>query len=138
HLAAGRRRVPRPPRRRAPPLRGPGRRHHRRSHRLLSPKGVQAVTALNRTTVNAPTAPVRLVHVGLGAFHRAHQVFYTQKAEADPADPQWGYASFSGRSAGITPQLTAQDGLYTLVTRSGDGDSPELMTALVEARGADE
>lgn len=96
------------------------------------------MTALNRTTVNAPTAPVRLVHVGLGAFHRAHQVFYTQKAEADPADPQWGYASFSGRSAGITPQLTAQDGLYTLVTRSGDGDSPELMTALVEARGADE
>lgn len=96
------------------------------------------MTALNRTTVNAPTAPVRLVHVGLGAFHRAHQVFYTQKAEADPTDPQWGYASFSGRSAGITPQLTAQDGLYTLVTRSGEGDSPELMTALVEARGADE
>ncbi|QGU05388.1 mannitol dehydrogenase family protein [Corynebacterium comes] len=94
------------------------------------------MTALNRTTVHAPAAPVRLVHVGLGAFHRAHQVFYTQKAEADPANPQWGYASFSGQTAGITPDLTAQDGLYTLVTRSGEGDSPELMTALVEARPA--
>lgn len=96
------------------------------------------MTALNRTTVNAPAAPVRLVHLGLGAFHRAHQVYYTQKAEADPARPEWGYASFAGRSAGIAPALAAQDGLYTLVTRSGDGDSPELMTALVEARPAED
>ncbi len=95
------------------------------------------MTALNRTTVPSPTPPVRLVHLGLGAFHRAHQVWYTQQAEADPEHPEWGYASFAGRSAGISLELAAQDGLYTLVTRSGDGDSPELMTSLVESHPAE-
>ncbi|WIM67233.1 mannitol dehydrogenase family protein [Corynebacterium breve] len=84
---------------------------------------------LNRTNYDAPAAPIRLVHLGLGAFHRAHQVWYTQKA-----DPNWGYASFTGRSGRVSDQLEPQDGLYTLVTRSGDGDSPEVITSLVEAQ----
>jgi hypothetical protein len=37
-----------------------------------------------------------IVHLGLGAFHRAHQLWYTQHSEADPSDPQWGFASFCG------------------------------------------
>ena len=61
-------------------------------------------TPLNRANVSAAAAegngpdapatgtpaPVRLIHLGLGAFHRAHQVWYTQHAEADPAHPEWG------------------------------------------------
>ncbi|MFP7364195.1 mannitol dehydrogenase family protein [Corynebacterium callunae] len=93
---------------------------------------------LNRSSAGTPApAPVRLVHLGLGAFHRAHQVWYTQHAEADPENPQWGYASFTGRSARMADALRPQDGLYTLVTRSGEGDSPELISSLVEAQPAD-
>ena len=121
HLPPRRRRLPRPPRRRAPSHRGPGRRHHRRPDRLLSPKGVQAVTALNRTTVPSPTPPVRIVHGLLGAFHRAHQVWYTQQAEAD-GHPGGGTPPSRARAMHLL-ELAAQDGLYTLVTRSGDGDS---------------
>ena len=87
---------------------------------------------------STPTPPVRLVHLGLGAFHRAHQVWYTQKAEADPANPKWGYASFTGRSRGVADQLKPQDGLYTLVTRSGEGDSFETITTLVDPAYADD
>ncbi|STC68704.1 mannitol dehydrogenase family protein [Corynebacterium pilosum] len=86
---------------------------------------------LNRTNYDAPAAPVRLVHLGLGAFHRAHQVWYTQKA-----DPSWGYCSFTGRSARMSDTLAPQDGLFTLVTRSGEGDSPEVISSLVEAQPA--
>ncbi len=86
---------------------------------------------LNRTNHPAPTPPVRLVHLGLGAFHRAHQVWYTQHA-----DPGWGYASFTGRSARMSDLLSSQDGLFTLVTRSGEGDSPEIVSTLVEAQPA--
>lgn len=92
---------------------------------------------LNRQTAQAPgPAPVRLIHLGLGAFHRAHQVYYTQQAEQDPQNPGWGYASFTGRGPKMAELLSAQDGLYTLVTRSGEGDSPELMSSLVEAHPA--
>lgn len=95
-------------------------------------------TPLNRTTLGLPTPPVRLVHLGLGAFHRAHQAWYTQHAETDPGRPEWGYASFTGRSAALADQLAPQDGLYTLVERSGDGDRYELISALAEARPADD
>lgn len=96
-----------------------------------------AAQPLNRTTYDAaPAAPVRLVHLGLGAFHRAHQVFYTARAEADPAAPQWGYCSFTGRGPGMAELLGAQDGLFTLVTRSADGDDAEIVETIVEAQPA--
>ena len=95
-------------------------------------------TPLNRAALGLPTPPVRLVHLGLGAFHRAHQAWYTQHAETDPGRPEWGYASFTGRSAALADQLAPQDGLYTLVERSGDGDRYELISALAEARPADD
>lgn len=93
---------------------------------------------LNRDTYDAaPAAPVRLIHLGLGAFHRAHQVFYTVSAEADPASPQWGYCSFTGRGPSMAERLTSQDGLFTLVTRSGDGDEYDVVEGIVEAQPAD-
>lgn len=88
---------------------------------------------LNRTECpDAPAAPVRLVHLGLGAFHRAHQLWYTQHAETDPSDPQWGYASFTGRSPRMSDLLGEQDGLFTLMERGPQDDRPEIIGALVD------
>ncbi|MFI7581062.1 mannitol dehydrogenase family protein [Kocuria kalidii] len=95
-------------------------------------------TPLNRADLNLPRPPVRLVHLGLGAFFRAHQAWYTQHAEADPADPQWGYAAFTGRSPAVAELLESQDGLYTLVERAGDGDRYEVIGSVAEARPADD
>ena len=80
-------------------------------------------------------APVRLVHLGLGNFFRAHQAWYTDRA-ADAED--WGIAAFTGRSAVVAEQLTAQDGLYTLVTRAADRDRFELVASLSRAHAAAE
>lgn len=95
-----------------------------------------SVPKLNRrTAIAAPAAPVRIVHLGLGAFHRAHQAWYTQHA-SDGA--QWGIAAFTGRRPDAATALAAQDGLYTLIERGEAGDSFELMTSIVEAHdGAD-
>lgn len=91
---------------------------------------------LNRPMHSAAIpAPVRIVHIGLGAFHRSHQAWYTYHA-SDAA--QWGIASFSGRRPDAAETLAAQDGLYTVVQRSGSGDTFELVTSIVEAvDGAD-
>ena len=95
----------------------------------------QTVPALSRNTANTAAAPVRIVHLGLGAFHRAHQAWYTQRASDGG---QWGIAAFTGRRPDAALALAAQDGLYTLIERSGDGDSFELMTSIVQAYdGAD-
>ena len=81
-----------------------------------------------------PAAPVRLVHLGLGNFFRAHQCWYTERAP-DAAD--WGFAAFVGH--GTTPlvdQLMAQDGLYTLVSRAADRDRFEVLSSLSRAHHA--
>ncbi|MFC6344947.1 glucuronate isomerase, partial [Nocardioides hankookensis] len=66
--------------------------------------------------------PVRAVHLGLGAFFRAHQAWYTDRA---PDADDWGIAAFTGRSATLAERLRAQDCAYTLVTRAPDGPTYE-------------
>lgn len=89
---------------------------------------------LSRSLSGMPAAPcVRMVHVGVGNFFRAHQAWYTHHAP-DAAD--WGIAGFTGRSAAMAEALTPQDGLYTLVTRGADGDAFEVVGALAEVHPA--
>ena len=78
-----------------------------------------------------PAAPVRLVHLGLGNFFRAHQAWYTDRAP--DAEQQWGFAAFSGRRAQLADALTAQDGLYTLITRTVDGDRFDVVSSISRA-----
>ena len=77
------------------------------------------------------TAPVRLVHLGLGNFFRAHQCWYTEHAP-DAAD--WGIAAFTGTSSPpLVDELNEQEGLYTLVSRAGDEDRFEVLSSLSRA-----
>ncbi|MBP1137820.1 fructuronate reductase [Arthrobacter sp. PvP023] len=93
------------------------------------------VPVLNRALMPLPKAPVRIVHLGLGAFHRSHEAWYTQHA-GDGAE--WGIAAFTGRRPDAAVALAAQDGLFTLIERSGSGDSFEVIGSIAEAvDGAD-
>lgn len=83
---------------------------------------------LNRTTHPAAKAEVRIVHIGLGAFHRAHQAWYTAKA-----GDGWGIAAFTGRSAAAAQELASQDGLFTLIRREAEADSFEVIDSIVQA-----
>jgi len=71
-----------------------------------------------------PAAPIRIVHLGLGNFFRAHQAWYTDVA---PDAQEWGIAAFTGRSTGLADALTAQEGLYTLIVRAADGDAGRVI-----------
>ncbi|MFB9311009.1 fructuronate reductase [Agromyces hippuratus] len=83
----------------------------------------------------AVVPPVRIVHLGLGAFHRSHQVWFTANA-SDAAE--WGIAAFTVRSPDAARPLAEQGGLFTLVERGPDGDRATVLPNLVEAHdGAD-
>jgi fructuronate reductase len=82
---------------------------------------------LNRT---GAVPPVRIVHLGLGNFFRAHQAWYTATA---PDAAGWGIAAFTGRSTALADALTGQEGLYTLVVRAADGDTCEVVGSVVAA-----
>ena len=91
---------------------------------------------LSRTAApGRSAAPVRILHLGLGNFFRAHQAWYTHHS-ADVAE--WGIAAFTGRRPGLARTLAAQDGLYTLVVRGAEGDRHEVIRSLSAAHpGAD-
>lgn len=65
---------------------------------------------------------VGIVHLGIGAFHRAHQALYTDDALAHSGG-DWLITGVSLRSPSVRDALNPQDGLYTVNERGTDGDS---------------
>ncbi len=55
---------------------------------------------------------VGVVHLGPGAFHRAHQAYYFDQLLEK--DPRWAICAVSLKSPGVRDALAPQDGLYTL------------------------
>ncbi len=90
---------------------------------------------LSRATDGRPAAPVRIVHLGLGNFFRAHAAWYTDRA---PDADEWGIAAFTGRSPATALSLGAQDGLYTLLVRGPDGPLPEVVSSLSAVHPGDD
>ena len=74
---------------------------------------------------------VGIVHLGLGAFHRAHQAVYTDTVLA--RDPRWGICGVSLKTPRATTALAAQDGLYTALEKSAAGSRARVIGAVREA-----
>ncbi|MVA77516.1 mannitol dehydrogenase family protein [Auraticoccus sp. F435] len=64
-----------------------------------------------------------IVHIGVGAFHRAHQAMYLDRLLELGGDPGWGVCGVGvmPRDAAVRDVLRDQDHLYTLLTRAPDG-----------------
>jgi fructuronate reductase len=83
------------------------------------------------------TAAPRSIHLGLGAFFRAHQAFYTHRAEQLTGE-RTGIHAFTGRKPDAAETLAAQGYGYTLIERGAAGDVMELITSIGDASaGAD-
>ena len=67
-----------------------------------------------------------IVHFGIGAFHRAHQAWYTDRA-MDAGDCDWGIIGVSLRSGEVAHQMNPQEGLYTVTERSGEGAKTRII-----------
>ena len=70
-----------------------------------------------------------IVHLGVGAFHRAHQAWYTEQV-LNREGGDWGIIGVSLRSAGVRDQLQPQQGLYTVVERDGDQRRCQVIGAI--------
>jgi fructuronate reductase len=70
-----------------------------------------------------------ILHLGIGAFHRAHQAYYTDTVLAG-GDQSWGIVGASLRGAAVRDRLVAQDCLYTLAEKSGAGARHRVIGAV--------
>jgi mannitol 2-dehydrogenase len=76
-----------------------------------------------------------VVHIGVGGFHRAHQAMYHDRLMNQGAALDWGICGVGVMPADrqMRQVLDAQDGLYTLVLKHGDGTyEPRVIGSIVE------
>jgi fructuronate reductase len=77
----------------------------------------------------SPRRAPRIAHLGLGAFARSHQAWYTQVAalpESSSAD--WGIAAVTGR---VGPALADQQFRYGLIVRGPESDTASVIESVV-------
>lgn len=70
-----------------------------------------------------------IVHLGAGAFHKAHQAVATDDA-LTASGGNWMITGVSLRSGDVADQLNPQDGLYTLLVRGADGVSARIIGSI--------
>ena len=75
-----------------------------------------------------------IVHLGIGAFHRAHMAVYVD--DVLRADPSWGIIGASLRRPDARRALAPQDFLYTLVVRSGSGTATRVIGSVLDVLDA--
>ncbi|MCL8383751.1 mannitol dehydrogenase family protein [Xanthobacter aminoxidans] len=85
--------------------------------------------AVARPAYDIAAAEVGVVHLGVGAFHRAHQAAYLD-AILGRGHTGWAICGASLRSPDTSDALDPQDGLYTLAERSGAGDKLRVIGSL--------
>ncbi|MGO4706170.1 mannitol dehydrogenase family protein [Microvirga sp. 2MCAF38] len=84
--------------------------------------------AVRRPVYDRAQIATGIVHLGVGAFHRAHQAVYTDDVLA--RDPRWGIVAASLRSPDTYDALEPQNGLYTVSVRSKAGESLRVIGSI--------
>jgi fructuronate reductase len=73
-----------------------------------------------------------IVHLGFGAFHRAHQADYTQDAIA-LSGGDWGIEAVTMRNPALGEALNANDGAFTLLIKAPSGPRLKQVTSVRKA-----
>ena len=87
--------------------------------------------AVARPAYDPRSVGTGIVHLGIGAFHRAHQAIYTDDALAQKGGA-WGICGVSLRSPDVRDRMTPQDGLYTAVEKSPAGMQRRIIGSVRE------
>lgn len=74
---------------------------------------------------------VGILHLGLGAFHKAHQAVYTDAALAARGG-DWRIRGVSLRNLEAAAALNPQGGRYTLLTRSPEGPTARIIGSIAD------
>src|SRR5947208_3858749 len=70
-----------------------------------------------------------IVHLGIGAFHRAHQAVVIDDVLGH--DASWGIVGASLRRPDTKQALEPQDGLYALLIKDGDARAPRIIGSVL-------
>ena len=104
--------------------------------RKLSAAAIEAFKSSHAGRFTLPTYPREklkqgIVHIGVGGFHRAHMAVYLHEL-MQRGNVDWGICGVGllPGDAGMRDALKSQDGLYTVVERSAEGESAHVVGSI--------
>lgn len=86
--------------------------------------------SIRRPSYDRSNVKIGMVHLGIGAFHRAHQAVYAEDC-LERGDLRWGILGASLRSPDTRDALAPQDGLFTVAARSSEQDAFRVIGSVV-------
>jgi len=87
----------------------------------LSERTLREATGCSLPGYDRRQVTAGIVHLGVGAFHRAHQAVYVDDCIA-AGETGWGIVGASLRSADTRDALAPQDGLFALAVQDSSGE----------------
>lgn len=103
---------------------------------LSAPQLSQLPVTVQRPCYDRDRVVNGIVHLGVGAFHRAHQAVMTEAVLAS-GDLAWGIVGAGLMTSGTKDALAPQDGLYCLVVRSAQEERLQVVGAIGELLGGE-
>lgn len=82
-------------------------------------------------TYDRQTVTPGIVHLGVGAFHRAHQAVFIDDC-LNRGETQWGIIAASLRSPDTRDAIEPQDNLYTFCLRDGQSEHLRIIGSIME------
>ena len=101
----------------------------------MEKKFVTAAITAKRPGWTTDRLTSRIVHLGCGAFHRAHQALYTHQV-LEQTDSDWGYCEvnlMSAQDAALIERLKAQSMLYTVAEKGAENTELKIIGSMKEA-----
>jgi len=104
----------------------------------LSEKNLSLLPAnIQRPAYDRSKVVGSIVHLGIGAFHRAHQAMFTDAVLAS-GDLAWGIVGAGVISADMKNALVPQDCLYALAEMGADSEKVKVIGSIVDVLGGAE
>ena len=97
----------------------------------------QLPSSIGRPAYDRKKVSASIVHLGLGAFHRAHQALMTE-AVLNSGDLAWGIVGAGMQSSGMRDALAPQDCLYAVAEFGADFERISVVGAIVDTVGGAE
>lgn len=97
----------------------------------------QIPASVRRSAFDRPRLETGIIHLGPGAFHRAHQAVYTDDVIIS-GDLRWGTIGASLRAADTRDALLPQDWLYCVAESDQAGEKLRIVNALTQVIAAPE
>lgn len=88
---------------------------------------------IQQTNYDKTKLKPKIIHLGFGAFHRAHQALYTDEL-ARKTDSDWGYCEINlMRGEQVIQQLNAQQLQYCVLEKGAEGNTARIINSVCEA-----